>query len=782
MAVAANSFPGMSDFHKELINRFFHPKSYFIFSFINELKTQEALLENPENVAVIGLVVDEIINASNKIEMLFNLTRIPGFDVFYHTLMEKVEYLRSTHLTTDQMMETVKELGVSLAVTFTSMMTRPDSRSELLSYAGLKETQPSISLHREASPVQENLSSAVKLGGKQISRMSGKETRFSGVENLLQEGQKTPDAPDPWDFFRDDVSKKLDEINVFLEKYKSQLHNRSLLRKVKMGFQELREWAMIQGNDGIETISMRTLNVLNLALRTFGFPLQNVLPDVEESVKALREVNRSGWAGENLDIVPVVLHRLQKLYKEVETIAQSENTQEATFETADLPEILPAENNAVEEESDFELDEEFESPEFQGFPVENQNKVKKGEVAASFPKENTNPETDLENASFSEEESPLNGEEESLTEETVPDISSKQEDVAEAISDEEIADEKKQEIPLVSENNFSISEMEKLYDEMFPQEDLTEKDDLTSEEMASRETQSPVADQEIEAQEEMAISDDSLGEIVDEPLLLSEVDEDEEPNVPAIEKEEDLSLPGEDDEDLLEVIDELSEELPDHSKATKEDGASEPPHKYFTNLLESEQDAPEEIPASDKNLMSQEEGFSESAQAPLFTRGGKDFVEEAEMYFQFAKRAFALLLENADNRRACEDVELACYSLKILSRKLGYDTVTRIVDKVETIFNKILSRELLLEKEKISRISDVILKMEELGEQNRLSDKDIFPWASEVLAMLNSFEENSLRKKMGGNHQDPEPDGSKDPLEFLMYDDAGKYFKQLLNE
>jgi len=784
MVVAGNNFPGLSDFHRELINRFFNAKSYFIFSFINELKTQEALLEDPENVAVIGLVVDEIINSPDKIETLFDLTRIPGFDVFYHTLMEKVEYLRVTHLTTNQMMKIVKELGISLAVTFTSIMTHQDGKNQLLSYAGLEKTQAS-----PLSPGQENISGSEKLIEKPVSDASGQNTKPSDLDGLFQAEGKTAEVPDPWDFFHDDVSQKLEAIDKLLAEFKDQPHNRFLLKKVKIAFQELREWAMIQGNDGIETISMRTLAVLNLALRTFGFPLQKVLPDIEESVKALYEVNRSGWAGENLDIVPVVLHKLEGLHKEVEATAQSEKTQKADFEYADLSEALPSDlQKAVEEESDFDLDKEVKSAEFRGSSRENQIEDESGEQVASASTELTEARSDLsEEGSSPEEETSRDSEDYSPPAKEVSEDALRHEDSIQNLPEEETAEKEEARIPILDDSNFSVSEMEELYDEMFPPEEAALEDALVSENGALKQAEdSPLPpEQEIESTEDEATTDSSLEEILDETFLLSEVDEDQHRKTPVVGKEEDISLPGEDDEDLLAVIDELSEELPIDSKPTQEGSTAEPTHNYHANLMENEDEQIIEEPAAPKNdPIPQKKDFPKSRKASLFPRGGKDFVEEAEMYFQFTKRAFSLLRENIENQRAYEDIELACYSLKILARKLGYEYVARIVDQTEVIFKKVLSRELLLKKENISYISDVILKIEELGKQNRLSDKDVLPWASEVLATLSSFEEDFLSRKVEKkeNHQEPESDGSKDPLEFLMYDDPGKYFKQLLNE
>ncbi|NOY78551.1 MAG: hypothetical protein GXO76_11845 [Calditrichaeota bacterium] len=773
MGVAGNNFPGISDFHKELINRFFNPKSYFIFSFINELKTHEALLENPENVAIIGLVVDEIINAPDKIETLFNLTRIPGFDVFYHTLMEKVEYLRVTHLTTNQMMETVKELGISLAITFTSMMTRADSKNELLSYAGLKKTKPTPFSPPKEPSLQESPPDRKEPTGETRPEPMKKPVEPSGVEDLFQKGPKGPEPPDPWDFFTDDVNEKLDEIDHLLEDFQTQRHNRSLLKKVKIAFQELREWAMIQGNEGIEAISMRTLGVLNLALRTFGFPLEKVLPDVGESVEALREVNRSGWAGENLDIVPVVLHRLEKLYKDVEEIAQSESTSETAPETHDVADAFSEDNPPVEPESDFEWDEEFD----QHSLPQDQMGDESDEIETSRLLEETGLSEGFEEGPLFDEES-VTGDEESSHEDSKV---AEPEDSGETVTEEKSADAEEVEIPTLADSDFSVSEMEKLYEEMFPQEDAV------SESVSGADETIPAgADESSEPQvEETETEDAPLGEISNETFILSELDEDKISETVGSDESDALSLPGEDDEDLLQVIDELAGELPSDSPEPDEQRPSEQSRHYHTNLLGSEDDqAVESADTSDAGTPLQKGSFSESEHAPLIMRGGKDFVEEAEMYFQFAKRAFSLFKKDANNHRAYEDVELACYSLKILARKLGYEYVTRIVDRIETIFKKILSRELLLKEENISYISDVVLELEKRGKQNRLADKEVYPWASDVLSTLASFEEHFLNKKMESKKEshDSEAEEPKDPLEFLMYDDTGKYFKQLLNE
>ncbi|RKY79017.1 hypothetical protein DRQ12_04800, partial [candidate division KSB1 bacterium] len=64
------------NFQQELINRFFNPQSYFLYSFINELKNQESTLQHPSHVAIVGLLIDEIINAQDKVGLLEELSQI----------------------------------------------------------------------------------------------------------------------------------------------------------------------------------------------------------------------------------------------------------------------------------------------------------------------------------------------------------------------------------------------------------------------------------------------------------------------------------------------------------------------------------------------------------------------------------------------------------------------------------------------------------------------------------------------------------------------------------
>ncbi|HDZ13264.1 MAG TPA: hypothetical protein ENH53_13735 [Bacteroidetes bacterium] len=65
-----------------------------------------------------------------------------------------------------------------------------------------------------------------------------------------------------------------------------------------------------------------------------------------------------------------------------------------------------------------------------------------------------------------------------------------------------------------------------------------------------------------------------------------------------------------------------------------------------------------------------------------------------------------------------------------------------------------------------------------------MSDDKLGTWASKVLTALANFKETHVKPENYENETARQggTESFKDPLEFLMYDDAGKYFKQLLDE
>ncbi len=778
MAVSTKETTDVNAFHRELIDRFFNPKSYFLFSFIADLKNRESLLEKPENVAAIGLVVDEIINSENKFEKILDLTRIPGFDFFYHTLMEKVEYLRVAQLTTQQMMETVKTLGVTLAEAFEQIMADAESRAVLLEHVGIVlESGPASGKPVSEAEIEESTSQVEESPIE-------KKIDLSQLDNLFAGEKQKEQSPDPWDFFYEDVNGKLNQIDDLLNAFEQAPNDRALLSQIKANFQELREWAMIQGNEGIETIAMRLLIALNLALRTFSYRLGDIIPHVREAIQALREVNKFGWAGENLDIIPVVIRHLELLYSEIKNSAHpsAEAPPHAEQPFSEEPSVAEPERKAepnpvgeksqpdqeTPEEISLEKDansskieaqlQEFEDPAPEPPTPDRQPEEMRSEIPPEEPAlQETDSEEEFEeilvDSDFDLEtlqEEVASGEQETPPEETV-----------EEQEPEPIADES----PSVDELSETVSEMEKLYQEMFPEE--------------FEEEPAPQAEAPEEESRDESIRDWNQPE---EPEMKSPQTPDvfppaPETDNPAPEGKEELYLPGEEDDDLRQIMEEI---------AAEEEPVSQNPVEPKTTaegepVLKAAQ--PQDTTAGQAPLESAQKAVPPKISAPLLQRGGKDLVEEAEMYFQFTQKAFASLEKNPGLHRSFEDIELACYSLKILARKLGYLHVAKIAEKIEEIFKQVLSGELLLKPEQIGYLSTVMEALKKRGMENRLSDEKISAWAADVLKKM-----DQIQAVVPDVHQSVKPEDIKseepeeDPLEFLMYEDTGKYFKQLLDD
>jgi hypothetical protein len=270
------------------------------------------------------------------------------------------------------------------------------------------------------------------------------------------------------------------------------------------------------------------------------------------------------------------------------------------------------------------------------------------------------------------------------------------------------------------------------------------------------------------AEEKPEEMDTILGEALDESLLMSESDISEST------VGEDIQLPGAEDDDLQQIIEEISGEEKSPQSEAKEDSPEEGTILQDAGVNpETEFESPElESKYQEKQIFSSQ----------ILQRGGKDFVEEADMYFQFVQKAFLTLEKDPGLHRAYEDIELACYSLKILARKLGYISVAKITEKIEEIFKSVLSGELLLKPEQVSYLAGVVVALKKRGLENRLADEEISAWSAEVLEKLNQMKTIPDVEKKTQPEQNKEAIPGEDPLEFLMYEDTGKYFKQLLDD
>ncbi|MFQ5706478.1 MAG: hypothetical protein ACE5HO_03465 [bacterium] len=139
------------DFDKELIKRFFHPKSYFFYCISHQL---ELILDhdhsNNDDYLLFGNLLDKILNSENKVVELEKLAQIRGFATFYETLNQGVSRLRDSDLDTEQMKIEIERLAQSLVTTTLNALHSQAARLELDHYLGLQKKNSQV-LHVEES-------------------------------------------------------------------------------------------------------------------------------------------------------------------------------------------------------------------------------------------------------------------------------------------------------------------------------------------------------------------------------------------------------------------------------------------------------------------------------------------------------------------------------------------------------------------------------------------------------------------------------------------------------
>lgn len=127
-----------------------------------------------------------------------------------------------------------------------------------------------------------------------------------------------------------------------------------------------------------------------------------------------------------------------------------------------------------------------------------------------------------------------------------------------------------------------------------------------------------------------------------------------------------LELPGEDDEELIELITQVRHE--------REEQFEVPAMGQFGETTN-------ERPGS-----RQKPGSSKKSRAPL-----AHFHEESELYFEIAEEAVQNLFVNGSSRLAVESLELGAYSLKVAARKLGLEPLARFPEHVEELAKKTMA-------------------------------------------------------------------------------------------
>jgi|GEM_PF-4634587 len=716
MNLAQPEIATTSQFERELIERFFHPRSFFLQNFLEELQRKEAEVGEPLYIIVSGLVVDQIIAAEDKFAVLNQLVQYTPFRRFFEQMRGGIDLLRERRLSTQQMMDVVSALGKSLADTLLEMMQDEEFRPEMLKLVGLQAEDKRPDELPEPESTQQSITEPEPL--LRIAPDDSEKLAREFEEVAQKIGGEAEEEDGIWKVFRETVKEKLDLLEKHLQTFARHPDDWKAFRRVKDDFRDLRDWSMIQGDEGTEAISHKVLLLFEAVFRKGPEHRHKICSILQDALQVLREMNKVGRGSERLDIVRAMAHQIDRARATYPDVAG----ETAGWQTEPGKKLEPL--GAHEEPGDSEA-------------------KKRPPLDESLQQWET---VELDIMGTQDDNGPSNGETES-----------------EAFQEEWAADNGDSEDGGVDSDFLTtVVEMEEDRPEVAPEKAQdSEKAEKEFETIRESEWLSEMINQHAE----------ELGPLTEDAL------ESEEPGTSAIEGEEEFYLPGEDDQELREVLQEIRSEQAE---------AGQPPSEpddvaAFLEELEKEYRVGEAVEPGRSEASA---GSTGPAPAEEEDSGGRDLVREADMYFTFGRKALQGLLKDPKDRQKMEDLELALYSLKILGGKLGYRQVAEAFALAEKVVQNTLSRRDELTTRQLNLLLSLLQEIEKACREGQVEDAARTRWIADQMEILRDWV-GDIRQEAEGNssgQQGKDASGKDDPLNFLLFDDSSQFFKQLFDE
>jgi len=727
-----------NNFESDLIDRFFDPKSYYLHGFMTHLKNKEVLLDDPVDTVAIGLMVDDIINSSNKIERLKRLECYDQFNFYEQQLFEGIKYLKSSRLSSQQMMDIVGSLGKSFAETLLELISHQEHRKNLLSMVGLSDED-----NRKSEKIEKKVENEV---------IDSQEISDKVVES---------DSPEPWLFFKGDVSEKIEQLKKHLEKVEQKPDEIKVFSQIEYDIRDLRDWSMIQGDQGIEAISHKILLLFETVNKNVPDKQYQMLPILKDSLETIHAMNEAGKGSEHLDVVRVMAHQIdqqREIFSNSQSVEEVSSNQHLQYELEDhFENVEQTESDIIAEnetntvvEADNQTEFEFSTDEDQTIQIIND---KEESELLTDNKIEKNDKIEFSSSEFDQTD-PVESEES-----------------IEAEPELEIIDSELESNKLDSEQrkfNFDF----KLNDE--------EKSNKTDNNIDNVEQESFESIRESELLSEL-VSDnsDNLEEL---DFSDFEVSETESLDLNSDSELKNISLPGEDDEELLDIISDLKLENDKENNNQKAEDSSIDFQNEISESIDSEKqlnefeqknEQDEDLQTNNESNEKVFEDINDSNNLISNAKDGYDFVTEADIYFSFARKALQQLMKNSSEKQALEDMELACYSLKTISNKLDYTQIEKMMEYSERLIQNCISKKIGLKTEHINTLFSTIDELEKAGKDHVLNDSQHQKWLDNQEFLMEKWI-NETSETQGNVATNSTNEDSEDPLDFLLFDDTSK--------
>jgi len=281
-----NKFETVNHFYLELINRFFHPKSYFYFcisSFLQN-KTPELKTLDEASFRVISNFIHYLVESPQPALELKEITQIQSFSTLYTDLENHLLKLDLKSLDQSQLKEAIKNYAQFFVSNLVKIVGREvNDRATLEKYMNIKTNLRSI-LRKSVTKELENQPSAAH----QL-KVYRSTARTESAPKILPQGQsgvvivptrKNNAAMNTnilQGFFEEEIFELLKPLSRMASQPSSFLAHRAELKTCFESFLNIKEISMYHGHDEIEAIADRAVKVVKKNLDANENPDQEAI-------------------------------------------------------------------------------------------------------------------------------------------------------------------------------------------------------------------------------------------------------------------------------------------------------------------------------------------------------------------------------------------------------------------------------------------------------------------------------------------------------------------------
>ncbi len=273
-----NKTETVNHFYAELINRFFHPKSYFYIC-VNKFLEKSSLISHEADNSisqVLSQLVQYLNNSKQAAQELKEITQIKGFESLYSDLENQIDRHNLKHSDQPQLKKAIQNLALYLLRNiYHILLTNQNSRNTLTTYLDIKiklksilngsngkhssknlsisnEPQPNESLNDNFSPISNNPITT----SESISFEANKNNTQLDNINILES------------YFETELTRLLEPLAIFSHKTSELPHNSDFVKQIYENFSQIEELARYHGYEEVEAIAGRVVQLMRTILST----------------------------------------------------------------------------------------------------------------------------------------------------------------------------------------------------------------------------------------------------------------------------------------------------------------------------------------------------------------------------------------------------------------------------------------------------------------------------------------------------------------------------------